>query len=375
MHYFSSRHFRARYLESIGLTDGLIPFVIRDVLDPSNIPLIRALELPLPSTLTRITGIHQSDIIIRSAVTAGLADMRANPWLLDYVFASLPQDTLTWKEYGEKDLQEARKWFVSTNVPVSILPRMDESKFPQITIELQESSEVAPEATLGDVNYDPTESNDMTWPALTPQFTPISYTPSTGAVKLSLPLEPLVAKGMFIVDRLGKEHVIISVTSQSEFKIDKGTVADLRGCVLKGHRPNWVVDIESSSFKESYRLGIHVSGEPAHLTWLHAIVQFSLLRYKQVLMEARGFERSTISSSQVARAEWSEAENVFSRYITISGYVRQFWPKTIAPVIDGMEFEGLQVSGQDKDVLMKGSGIDPQDSLWTGNLDSLRILK
>lgn len=343
-----------------------------DPADPDVIPLVRALSLPLPNSLTRVKGIHQSDIIIRSAVTAALADMRANPWLLDYVFASLPQDALTWKEYGEKDLTQAKKWFLSTNVPVSVLPRLDEGKFPQVTIELQESSEVVPEAIVGDINYEPSEDNDMTWPALTPQFTPISYTPSTGIVRLSKDLEPLVAKGMFLVDRLGVAHQIVDVTSQTRFKLTPGTIADLRKCVLKGHRPNWKVDIESSSFKESYRIGIHISGEPAHLTWLHAIVQFALLRYKQVLMEARGFERSTISSSQVARAEWSEAENVFSRYITITGYVRQFWPKTIAQVIDGVQFEGLQVSGQGADVQMEGSGTDPEDSLWIGNLDSLR---
>ena len=335
-----------------------------------------SLELPLPQTLTRITGIHQSDVIIRSAVRAGLMDMRANPWLLDYVFASLPQDPLTWKEYGEKDLQEARKWFINTEIPVSVLPRMDESKFPQITIELLESSEVVPEATLGDVNYEPEESNAMTWPSLTPAFTPISYTPSTGIVKLDFTPDCLVATGMFLVDHLGKEHQIVSVTSQTEFKLDPGTVADLRGSVLKGHRPAWVVSVESSSFKESYRLGIHVSGEPAHLTWLHAIVQFSLLRYKQVLMEARGFERSTISSSQVARSEWSEAENVFSRYVTITGYVRQYWPKVVAPGIDGVQFEGLQVSGVGgEDVRMAGSGVNPDDSLWIGNRDSLRVRK
>jgi len=344
----------------------------------TELPLIRALELPLPETLTRIVGIHQSDVIIRSALEAGLADLRANPFLLDYVFASLPQDVLTWREYGEKSLQAAKKWFLTTHVPVSIAPRLDESKWPQITIDLLESSEVVPEATLGDVNYEPTEQNGQNWPALTPQFTPKSYNASTGVVVLGATPEAWVGRGMFLVDKQGQAHEIVESISDVSFRISvaAGVIPDLRNCVLKSRRPSWNVDVESSSFKESYRIGIHTT-DPVHLTWLHAIVQFALLRYKQVLLEARGFERSTLSSSQVARDQGFETENLFSRFITVSGFVRQFWPKAITPVIDGVEMDnagsgtGFAVSGLDADV-STALVEDPAEQLWMGNLDTIR---
>jgi hypothetical protein len=330
----------------------------------------------LPSTMTRIVGIHQSDVVIRSAIEASLADLRANPWLLDYVFASLPQDVLTWKEYGEKDLQEAKKWFMSTHVGVSVMPRLDESKWPQITIELLESSEVVPEAIIGDVNYDPTEDNDSSWPALTPKFTPVSYQPSTGIIRLAVAPEAWLGAGMYIVDHVGQEHEIIEVIDEKSFKIDPMTVADFRTATLRGHRPGWKVDVESSSFKETYRVGIHCVSEPAHLTWLHSIVQFALLRYKQVLLEARGFERSTISSSQMSLDQRFETENVFTRFITVSGFVRQFWPKTVARVLDGVELDTMQVSGiafsgQNKDMTVLPNA-NPLDEPWVGNLDTIR---
>jgi hypothetical protein len=356
----------------------LAPTVIPGVGWPATIeplPLIRSLELPLPETLTRIVGIHQSDVVIRSAIEAGLADLRANPQLLDYVFASLPQDVLTWKEYGEKDLQEAKKWFLKTHIPVSVLPRFNESKWPAITIELLESSEVVPEAIIGDVNYDPFETSDKTWPALSPQFTPVSYTPSTGVVKLATEPEVWIGPGMFIVDRQGTAHEILASIDEKTFKINPLTVADFRNATIKGHRPNWNISVESSSFKESYRIGIHCDSDVVHLTWLHAILQFTLLRYKQVLLEARGFERSTINSTQVALDQRFEAENIFTRFITISGYVRQFWPKTIAPVIDGVEMDALSVSGQNADVSVVPAGIDPLTAAWVGNLDTIRRRK
>lgn len=344
-----------------------------DNIEPEEVTIdaIQALELPLPNTLTRILGIHQSDIIIRGAITAALADIRANPFLLNYVFASLPQDSLTWKSYGEKDLAEARNWFLKTNIPVSLLPRLDESQFPQITIELVESTEVVPEATLGDVNYETEESVTELSPTISSKFTPTSYDPETGEMVLPGRTNGFgLYAGMFIVDRLGGLHEIEEIIDEVTLKLAPGTVADFRGAAIKGHA-GWKVQVESSSFKESYRVGIHVQGEPSHLTWLHAIVQFALLRYKQVLMEARGFERSTFGSTQVSRAEWSEAENVISRYITISGYVRQFWPKTIAPAIDGVDMDALRVSGQNADVSVRTAGDNPDDDLWIGNLDSL----
>ncbi len=347
----------------------------------TKLPLIRALELPLPETLTRIVGIHQSDVIIRSAVEAGLADLRANPFLLDYVFASLPQDVLTWREYGEKSLQAAKKWFLTTEVPVTIEPHINESRWPQITISLLESSEVVPEATLGDVNYEPNETSSANWPALTPQFTPQSFNPSTGVVVLAAVPEAWVGRGMYLVDKQGQAHEITESLSETSFRIsvEPGAIPDLRSCVLKSRRPSWNIAVESSSFKESYRLGIHTT-DPVHLTWLHAIVQFALLRYKQVLLEARGFERSTISSSQVARDQGFETENLFSRFITISGNVRQFWPKAITPVIDGVEMDnrddapegsGFAVSGLDADVSV-ATVDDPAEQLWIGNLDTIR---
>jgi len=83
---------------------------------------------PLDPSTTSTLGIHQSDVIIRTAIIAALADLRANPWKLDYVFSSLPKDTLTAKSYGEKDIAQAKRWFLSTEIPVTMVPRIDKAK-------------------------------------------------------------------------------------------------------------------------------------------------------------------------------------------------------------------------------------------------------
>jgi hypothetical protein len=364
------------------LTCGYISRVKRAVeqarLDPTAAQnlLIKSLELPLPAELTQAIGIHQSDVVLRSSLVAALADLRANPWLLEYVFASLPSDALTWKEYGEKSVQAAKDWFLRTNVAVLMEPVLDELKAPAITIQLVDSQEVQSEATLGDIHSSPTEGNNNLWPALTGPLTPTSYSPATGIVVLpegGLPAGIYVGPGMFIVDAVGRSHEIIEVYDQQSFRISSGTVADFRNSILKSHRPAFITHLESSSYRETYRIGVHVNAEPSYLTWLHSIVVFCLLRYKQALLEARGFERSSFQSSDFARETQMETELLFSRYITISGFCRQVWPKAVARVIDVVtvdtESGAIKVSGENADVKMEGTGVDPRSSLWTGNKD------
>ena len=294
----------------------------------------------MPPTGKEALGIHQSDVIIRTALIAGMADMRAKPLLLDYVFASLPRDELTFKDYGEKSLDAAKNWFLNTEVPVSMVPRIDEGKWPRITIALAESNEI--ENTLGDVHYEPIEYiQDGQWPTLAGPFTPVSYDAITGKVTLpqQVATEIQVAPGMYLIDKVGREHLILGMGANDEAYIKEGTIVDFRDSLLKGVKPMTAVHLRSAAFKETYHIGIHVGSEPVYLTWLHAIVQFVLLRYRPALLEARGFERSAIISSDFRKDETFEGELVFSRFITINGVVRNYWPQEITSTVNSVSYE------------------------------------
>jgi hypothetical protein len=94
-----------------------------------------------------------------------------------------------------------------------------------------------------------------------------------------------------------------------------------------------------------------------------------LLRYREELLEARGFERSAIGSDEfIPDAQYLEGkENVFSRYIRVSGNVRQSWPKYIAPKMLTMSFT-LAVDGAGTTPRTMGK---PQTNLWIGDEDSI----
>ena len=301
--------------------------------------LVKALEVPLPESVSDALGIHQSDVIIRTALLAAIADIRANPYLLDYIFASLPKDALTFQEYGEKEVRNAKQWFLENNIRVVMATQMNSgSALPCISIELAESREVQEEATLGDVHYQYIEDlgENSPWPDLTDPFTPVAFNAATGIFLLpdSTASQVNPNAGMVIVDQAGNQYQVTEVMDGETLVVSgASTNTNFRNCTIRGPKPAYVRHMESASFRETYNLGIHCHGEPVYLTYLHSIVQFILLRYKQVLLEERGFERSTFSSSEMARNAFFDVENVFSRFVSINGYVRQYWPKQIVPKI------------------------------------------
>lgn len=356
------------YIDPIRIVERVVGQVPIPPGEAQNL-LTKALELPLPPGLTEALGVFQSDVIIRTAIVAAIADLRANPWLLDYVFASLPRDQTTLREYGEKEVAQAKKWFLSTNIPVFLNVRVpDNGKPPCITVALEESSEA--ENTLGDSHYVPREDAEAPWPALCKPFDPISYNAPTGimVVPESILSGLVLAPGMIVIDRHGKEHEILEVVADDTIGIEPGSVADFHLSIIKAKKPSYVAALESASFKETYSIGCHAIGEPVHLTYIHSILTFALLRYRQALLESRGFERSFIASSDFHKNEGFDPENVFSRYITLSGYVRQYWPKSVDPKVTSLGTQ-LLVDPAHNVPLEPGQTLD--ELTWIGEQDGI----
>jgi hypothetical protein len=271
-------------------------------------------------------GIFQSDLLIRGALIAALADLRSRRDLLDTVFATLTFDELTREIYGEKERDRAVEWFLSTEIPVTMDFRLGQNPGTCISIALSSSDES--EFTLGDVHYDPTELLDAPWIPLTEPFD-ASYDTATGVFVLppEIAAKVVLQTGMLIHDSAGRPLPIVEVIDGSTGRIQAGAVVELRNSILRYPDPRQVGTVESVRVRETYRVGCHAHGDPIFLTYLHSIVVFCLLRYKQALLEARGFERSTISSGPFAADNAFQAENMWTRFINVTGTVQHSWPK------------------------------------------------
>jgi hypothetical protein len=301
--------------------------------------------------VSEVKGIYPSDLIIGSAINTALQRLRDDPSLVDDIFAKFTDDDMTSQQYGQSYIDQAKKWFLSTNVPVSMTYRVDEADCPIITIGLQESTEA--EQTHSDVHYVPEEDlDDTNWPPLTQKFDVVQYAASSGLIVLPASVTSTVmpAIGMSILDAEGRAYPLIEILDDETVAIAPMTIASFRGAVLKGPRSKLVSNVESVNFRETYVVGCHVMGESSHLSYLHSIVLYSLLRYKQDLLEGRGLERTTLSSAEFRRNDLTGNELMFSRAIIVNGFVRQSWRKNKLERIQKIDdsnfiFEKVNFSG------------------------------
>ncbi len=311
------------------------------------------------------TGVFQSDLLLRHALLQGIRELRANVWLLDYICAGMQQDILTKDLYGDKDVQNLKNWFLKTEIPVITYGRLGDPVCPSVSINLVSSTE--DRNTLGDVHYKPSEDvPNAPWPDLTPQFTPL-FSLSTGLVTLPMSVVVDVYPGMQLMDAQGAPHEILTVETDRTFTIAVGKPFDFSRATLRAGSPSTVQTLESSIFRESYLMGVHVSGEPFQLIFLHSIIVFLLLWGREELLEGRGFETSHITSSDFAKNQEYGIENVWSRYITVDGVIRTCWPKRRFQKLTGVS---TRIRVSDSDTLPSDSQ-PVKDALWIGDKDTL----
>jgi hypothetical protein len=300
--------------------------------------------------MSEVLGIVQSDTLIRLALIEGMARMRENPALVDHVFAGMRGDPLLNPLKVADEIENAKQWFLKTEVPVFMSYRVDEVTFPAVTISLQESSEV--EVTHGDVHYVPVEQVASDWPVLCGPFNPIKWLPSSGMMVLpaSAIQNITLGAGMVLFDSAGRQYPILEVLDDDTIALQPGLSVDFNNSTIRTAQPRKIQHVESASYRETYQVGCHVDGEPWRLTYLHSIVKYILLKYKQDLLEARGFERSTLASTDFSRNSQFDAEIVFSRWINVTGYVRQSWDKGAYDAISSVDTKTIvEVETSDED--------------------------
>lgn len=300
---------------------------------------------------SRAYGIFQGDIIIRTALVAALNDLRRNPWALDYVFSSLDKDELTKNVYGQKEIDKAKQWFLATDIPVVNALRVDNIRLPCISVSLQESGEQ--ENTLADKNYTTEEIYDDVYPILFGPFAALSYDATTGEMVMPPELIAVVPpnEGMLVEDVQGNIFTILQAEGEKAWFAPDSLISSSK-LWLKSRFPQ-KVQLESVNFRESYVIGCHSRGEPYECLYLHSIVLFALLRYRQEFLEKRGFERSAVSSTDLRINDSFDAEVVFSRFVTINGVTRQYWPKNILGAVESVVVRDVETGPKSNNVLLE----------------------
>lgn len=322
--------------------------------------------------------IFQGDVVIRDLIVRGIEDMRKNLWLIDDVFSSLSTDPDYKDKYGAKEIDAAKDWFVNNKIEVNLRYRHDKDQFPCVTIALGSSSEIEDMKHLGDLStqVETLMPNQIGKPIpyILKPFVPSSYNQSTGELTVPSTVKlRAVRPSQILVDPDTGNGYIIQAVEKNKIIIEAGTQLSLSRAGVVPRFQFYKARREHTFFNESYSIGCHVHGDPAALLWLHAIVVYLILRYRESLLEAKCFTQSSISSSDLtpnSAFEGLGGENVYSRYITLSGMVENTWLKTPTRVIEAVEFtneseEGIKSNIKICSNLDSPDFLDTEEDPWT----------
>jgi len=263
--------------------------------------------------------------------------MRANIWLLDDVFSDLLEDPYL-AEYGAKEIARAKEWLLNNKIEVLHKYRTDSQDYPCVTIGLAPSEEDDRESTLSDqtpfVEELTPEQIGKPIPYVVKPFTPESYV--AGVLTASFDLDN-VSPGMLVVNpETGEAWEIAELSGAKGLIIkDAPTINAQKLGVIPQYRV-YRARREAARFRETYQIGCHVHGDPNQLLWLWSIVLYGLLRYRETMFNGRCFKLSSLKSTDIMREDAFDqgGENIYKRYIFLSGLVEQSWLKSPKRVIE-----------------------------------------
>jgi len=324
-------------------------------------------------------GIVATDILIKSMLEAAIADLRSNEWILEDIFSSLADDPISSPESGWKEVRSAIDWFQKTDIPVLMQHRVgDAPKIPCISIAYQPSREMEERASLADDGFEEDylldgNSGTAAVQKITNNFTPDKFDSSDGLFILPKGVDTSsMVVGNLIVAKSGKHYDIIQIVGSDQVKLKPDINEDFTDCYVAPKSRIWNVKREQTFISESYQIGCHTQNDPATTYWLWQIIFYSCLRYKEAFLEGRGFELSGLQSSALERNQEFQSENVFSKYVTISGQTCGSWIKYIAPKLEGVKVS-VEIGDTDGafDTTIYGEDVKNCPPTWSmvGDLD------
>ena len=121
------------------------------------------------------------------------------------------------------------------------------------------------------------------------------------------------------------------------FKIAAGSDLDVSKLAIIPQYQLYRARRERIISQETYNIGCHAHGDPSTLLFLFYLTKYALLRYREGLLEYNNFQLSNLSCTDMIKNDAFNADNVFSRFIILSGQVEEDWVKTPYRVIEAIE--------------------------------------
>lgn len=283
------------------------------------------------------------DLRIKAAVELGLEDIQKNPWLLQDILGDTLSNPYLRERYGSQ-IESCTQWLANNRINIFLSNRDDKMEHPSVVIQLGTSNEKADMKHMGDLSVEKVRlmPNNINKP-IAYVIKPVSgtYTPSTGAFAFSSPVELIhVNAGMILVDpATGNGYVIQSIGLNNSVNLLTNLNLNAAKYGVVPEYQFYETRIGHTFMQEPYKITCNAMDQQT-LLWLHAIITYSLLRYRQALLEKDGYAESLISSSPMyPNADYSDAgQVVWSRDIEITGQVENRWYIQPHRIVENIEF-------------------------------------
>jgi hypothetical protein len=323
-------------------------------------------------------SLFQGDVIIKTAVELGIEDLRKNPWLISHMLSDLVDIRYVKEKYGQAQIDACKEWLANNNIDIYMRDVRDKDRLPCVTIGVDASNEkvdmkfMADQSTK-DVVLLPQEINKPL-PYMVPPFVPTGYNMATGEISVpdSVPLTIVIAGMILVNPENGQGFEILGVTDDA-ILIEPNLAFEASQLGVLPHFRYYKARVEHTFFQESYAIGCHAHGDAQNAIWLHNIVLYSLLRYRESLLEANGFAESVINNFPLQpnpNYSGPGGEEAWMRRITLTGQVENSWVKsprrfievaTFSKKVDNEYIGGIRILGN----LNNNNNIIPEDeNIW-----------
>lgn len=260
----------------------------------------------------------------------GLEDISKNPWLLHDILGDTISNPYLRERYGSQ-IESCTQWLANNRINILLSNRDDKMEFPSITIELGTSSEKADMKHMADLSTEHVRllPNNINKP-IPYVIKPVagSYNPTSGVFTFESDVDlNNVSTGMVLVNPTnGNGYVIQSVTAPNQLNLLTGLEIVTTNYGIIPEYQYYEAKIGHTFMQEPYKIVCNAMDQQTIL-WLHSIAVYSLLRYRQVLLEKDGYAESLITSSGMyPNGDYSDAGQViWSRDINITGQVENRW--------------------------------------------------
>jgi len=323
--------------------------------------------------------LFQGDTIIKTAIELAVEDIKKNPWIIDDIFSQFVDNPMLRQKYGQKEINRAKEWILNNKINYYMKYRVDNMDFPAVTISMGNSNEDKSLATLADQSVcveelDPCEMNKPIAYIVKP-FQVESYDENTGIIEAPEGTEGinLVGKDMVAIDpETGNGFIILEKAGNNGFRIAQGSNLQVNTIAVIPKYQIYRARRERIISQETYNIGCHSHGDPSTLLFLFSLVKYALLRYREGLLEFNNFQLGTIQCTDMIKNDAFGQDNVYSRFIMLSGQVEEDWLKSPFRVWEAIELiergeamdPGVGIKVCANEDVVEGSD-EEQNDLWT----------